>query len=183
MAFESKRRLFVIAAVVLLLLFSVGMVRDLLLDEREIERAPDAPPIVVEGLDVIREERGNDWHLKAERVEKRENVSEAEDLDIRIVSGTGTRWEVTAERGVVFETSMDVHLFFASGHISHSSGELEWKAPRADWDDNASIWKLPEGFEARDRQVVLEGSRGGITMSGSVVVEEGAVVTWHGSAR
>ena len=183
MAFESNRRFIVIAAVVLLLLFSVGLVRGLLLGEREAERPPETPPIVVEGLDVIREESGNDWHLKAERVEKRGDVSEAENLDVRIVSGTGTRWEVTAESGVVFETSMDVHLFVASGHISHPSWELEWDAQRADWDDEASIWRLPEGFEARDRQLVLEGTRGGITMSGSVVVEEGAVVTWHGSAR
>jgi len=180
---ESKRRFFLVAAVVLVLLFSVGLVRDLLLSREDVAVSPEAPVIVVEGLDVTRQEKGDDWHLRAERAQKNGDLSEAEDIDLFIRSKTGALWDMTAPRGTIFEVTGGVRLFQVTGHITHPSGELDWIAPVADWDERDSVWMLPEGLEARDDRLVLVGSRGRITMSGSVVVEEGAVVTWKGTTR
>ncbi len=180
---ESKRRFFLIAAVVLVLLFAVGLVRDLLLGREDVAVSLETPAIIVEGLDVIRQEKGDDWHLRAERAQKSDDLSEAEDIDLFIRSKTGVLWDMTAPRGTIFEDSGGVRLFQVTGHITHPSGELDWNAPVADWDEGGSVWKLPEGLEASDDRLVLVGSRGRITMSGSVVVEEGAVVTWQGTIR
>ena len=180
---ESKRRLFMIAAIVLFLLFSVGLARDLLLGRSDDAPAPEIPTVIVEGLDVVRQEKGGDWYMRAERAQKKENLSEAENIDVHIRSKAGSLWDITAPRGMIFESSGEVRLFEVLGHISHPSGELDWSAPTAEWDDGDSVWRLPEGLEARDDRLVLEGSRGWITMSGSVVVEEGAVVTWQGKTR
>jgi len=181
--FEGNRRFLFVAAAVLMLLFAMGLVRDLLLEERTVQESPDVPPIIVEGLDVIREENGNDWHLSAERVEKKGDASEAEVLKVVIRSGSGAIWDIDSLRGTIFEVSGEILLYEVTGHIDHESGSLDWKAPRADWDPGRSLWVLPEGFEASKDAFVLTGERGGISMSGSVVVEEGAAVTWQGSAN
>ena len=180
---ESKRRFFLIAAVVLVLLFAVGLVRDLLLGREDVAVSRETPAIIVEGLDVIRQEKGDDWHLRAERAQKSDDLSEAEDIDLFIRSKTGVLWDMTAPRGTIFEDSGGVRLFQLTRHITHPAGELDWNAPVADWDEGGSVWNLPEGLEASDDRLVLVGSRGRITMSGSVVVEEGAVVTWQGTTR
>jgi len=174
----------VIAAIVVSLLFSVGLARDLLLgrsDDAVVKQ--ETPALIVEGLDVVRQEKGDDWHMRAERAQRKENLSEAENIDVQIRSKTGTLWVITAPRGMIFEGSGEVKLFEVLGHISHPSGELDWSAPAAEWDGRDSVWRLPEGLEARDDRLVLGGSRGCITMAGSVVVEEGAVVTWQGKTR
>ena len=41
----------------------------------------EAPPVIIEGLDVVRDVEGDRWHVKAERVEKRGDISDAELLD------------------------------------------------------------------------------------------------------
>lgn len=126
---ESKRRFFLIAAVVLVLLFSVGLVRDLLLSREDVAVSPEAPVIIVEGLDVTRQEKGDDWHLRAERAQKNGDLSEAEDIDLFIRSKTGALWDMTAPRGTIFEVTGGVRLFQVTGHITHPSGNSTGSRP------------------------------------------------------
>ncbi len=183
MRLEGNRRFLYVALAVLILLFALGLVKDLLLEEKAVHESPDIPPIIVEGLNVIRDENGHDWHLKAVRVEKKGDASEAESLTVHIISANGAIWDIFSPRGTIFEVSGEILLYEVTGHVSHGSGELDWSAPRADWDPERSQWILSEGFEARKEDLVLTGDRGGISMSGSVIVEEGAVVRWYGPVR
>lgn len=184
MFFEGSRRMYIIAGTLLVLLFTVGLVRDLLLGKKPV--APDrgdGPPIVVEGLDVVRDLEGERWRMKAERVEKRGDVSDAEALDVVIEASGGVVWTVRSEKGRIFEASEDVQLESAVGRVKHTDGDLDWSAPRAEWNNSDSVWIFPEGFQAEDESLRINGDKGRMTMAGMLDVEKGAVVTWKGSAR
>ncbi|MDO9508497.1 MAG: hypothetical protein Q7I97_04005 [Thermovirgaceae bacterium] len=183
MRFEANSRFFIIAGSVLVLLFFLGLARDLLLERNVAPAGREAPAIVIEGLDVVRDVEGDRWTVKAKRVVKRGDISDAETLDVVIESPDGTVWTVRSDRGKIFEAEENIHLESAVGRVKHSGGEFDWTAPRANWDQKKSVWKFPEGFEARDEKLIVSGTKGGMTMAGVLNVEEGAVVTWKEPAR
>lgn len=183
MRFEGNRRFYLIAGGIFVLLFSLGLARDLLLEKKVSPADREVPPVIIEGLDVVREIEGDKWHVKAERVEKRGDISDAETLDVVIESPEGRVWTVRSERGKINDAEGDVFLETAKGLVNHSAGELEWTAPRADWNEKNALWSFPDGFEAWDEDMDVTGERGSMTMEGSLDVEEGAVVTWKKPAR
>lgn len=183
MRFEVNRRFFVTAGSVLAALFLLGLTRDLLLERKVAPSDREAPPIVIEGLDVVRDVEGDIWTVRAERVVKRGDISDAEVLDVIVESSKGNRWTVLADRGKIFEGNGDIFLESAEGTLGHSSGELEWRAAQADWHQECSLWDFPAGFEAKDDRLEVSGKRGAMSMEGALRVEEGAVATWKDAAR
>lgn len=183
MRFEGNRRFYIIAGGIVVLLFSLGLTRDLLLEKKVAPADREVPPIIIEGLDVVRDVKGDKWHVKAQRVEKRGDISDAEVLDIAIESPEGRVWTVRSERGKISDAEGNVFLESAEGLVSHSAGELEWTAPRADWNEKGALWNFPDGFKAWNADLDVTGKRGSMTMEGSLDVEEGAVVIWKKPAQ
>ncbi|GAB6279958.1 MAG: hypothetical protein STSR0007_00040 [Thermovirga sp.] len=180
---EANRRFYLVAGVVLALLFSLGLARDLLLESKVAPAGREVPPVVIEGLDVVREVEGDRWHVKAEKVEKRGEVDDAETLDVVIESKGGMVWTVHSDHGKIHEVAESVFLETAVGRVKHSDGEFDWAAPSAEWSGEKSLWNFPDGFEAWDENLAVTGRRGSMTMEGVLDVEEGAVATWKEPVR
>jgi hypothetical protein len=178
MSFETNRRFYIVAAVVVVLLFSAGLARDLMLERKGSPDAPVEIPVVIEGLDLVREVEGDRWFVKSDRVVKRGEVSDAESLDVVIESPAGTVWKILSARGKIFDQAGDIFLDDAVGNVKSKSGAIDWTAPRAEWKESESRWFFPEGLEAWNDRVTLKGSIGSMTMDGTLDVREGAVVTW-----
>jgi len=183
MRFEGNRRFYLLAGGILVLLFSLGLARDLLLEKKVDPAGREMPPVIIEGLDVVRDVEGDRWHVKAERVEKRGDISDAETLDVVIESSYGTVWTIRSDRGKIYETRENIHLESAIGRVNHSDGDFDWTAPKANWNNKKAIWVFPDGFNVEDEQLLVSGDKGSMTMAGALVVEEGAVVTWKEVAR
>lgn len=183
MKIETNRRFYLIAAAVLVTLFAAGLARDLLLEKKAPGAKVEEIPIVIEGLDLVREVEGDMWFVKSDRVVKRGEVSDAESLDVVIESPGGTVWKVVSGKGKIFDEAGDVFLDNAVGSVKSESGVIDWMAPRAEWKESDSRWFFPEGFEAWDDRIRLEGVIGTMLMDGTLDVREGAVVTWEKTAR
>ena len=183
MRFENNRRFYLIAGGMLVLLFFLGLARDLLLKKKITPEGREQPPIVIEGLDVVRDVDGARWHVKAERVERRGDISDVEVLDVVIESSGGTVWMIRSDEGQIFEGSENIQLASAVGRVEHPDGGLDWTAPSAEWNKESSLWRFPDGFNAWDESVNVTGKKGFMSMEGTLDVEEGAVVTWKRSSR
>lgn len=183
MEIRNKKTLVTVSVALGLLLFALGLARDLRMGNRVTDEKDTAPPVVVEGLDVDREMSGDLWSVKAVHVEQRGNVSDAESLDIVINTSGGTVWLVSADRGHVVETDEDITLYEAKGFVSSDVRPFFWKAPSAHWIPASETWMFDEGLEAWDDTVYLKGNKGIMPMSGDLRVEEGASVQWNEESR
>lgn len=164
------------AAVALLLVFYLW--RDLNIPlSADLEKLPD---IVVEDLTFDRKIDGNDWNIKATRVEHRNGVITAEDLDMRVKgSSDGRISHVEARSGDFSRESGDFSLSLVEGTAFFDERSVNWNAPLAHYDSSGDVWTLEKGIVASDDQIFLSGEIATISAGNVFRIEKGANARWN----
>ncbi|NLD05101.1 MAG: LPS export ABC transporter periplasmic protein LptC [Synergistaceae bacterium] len=173
----SRKKAFMIAALVFIAVIVVFLWRDLNLSNR----AGDIPlpDIIVENIEIDREINGKQWKLISPRVEHRDGLFYGESLDITITESDSKVTRINAVKGVFTRANNDIEMTSADVVMTEKNNVYNLKAGQVEFDAAKELWNFFNSVMLTDGKITVEGKDGSYdTKSGECIVTGGGVVTW-----
>ena len=152
---KAKIKLSLISLSVLLLCFYVY--KDLNLKQSETIKIPD---VVVNNIEVNRVVNGDNWLLKAPRVEHKDKKLYAKSLDIKVDTKDSKEIFILAEEGIFSRTDNNLELTSADAKMTENSKDYYLTAGNANYDSSSKIWSFSNSVRITDTKTVANAESG-----------------------
>jgi hypothetical protein len=176
----SRGKLIIAAAVVLFVLFGLGIYYDLRMPQRHSDQGEDkkGSSVTVSKLSLDRVISGDIWRLDSERAEKFDDRIIASEVTVVLTREDGQVWTTLSPEAVFRPEESTITMDSPVGKGKGATFDLDWTAPRVLLYEDREEVLFPDGIKAWTENGTLEASWGKVFSDGSIILENGAEVNW-----
>ena len=172
-----------------LIFFAVGVMvwniySDINLDlNRLIENLENMPGLVLENLEFERQISGELWQVRVPVATRRNNIIEIRSVDVLRTLADGSEWFFMGAHGLYSEVTESADLTRLLGTLETSTRVLNLESPFLSWAMSEDVLLFPKGLILYDAEFLLETNLASLDESGTIALNEGAVIRWRNIAE